>query len=96
MKYYGDGLLGYRDDEVRVSLGWEERGGKTYSSVVSEVCVIRTFVKVRLLGHQKMQAKKRMDNYGNCVLDVFLISMSMCPLYTTSVSCRISCDIDVN
>ena len=35
-----------------------------------------------------MQAKKRMDNYGNCVLDVLLIledsvSMCTCPLYTT-------------
>ena len=62
MKYYGDGLLGYRDDEVRVSLVWEERGGKNYS-VVCEVCVIKTAVKVRLLGHpdqQKCKPKKEL------------------------------------
>ena len=27
-QYCGDGLLGYRDNEVRVSRVWEERGGE--------------------------------------------------------------------
>jgi len=29
-KYCGGGLLGYGDDEVRVSRVWEERGGENW------------------------------------------------------------------
>ena len=40
-KHCGDGLLGYGDDEVRVSHVWEERGGE----VSSEVCVDKSMCK---------------------------------------------------
>ena len=43
-KHCGDGLLGYGDDEVRVSHGWEERGGEV-SSMASEVCVDKSMCK---------------------------------------------------
>jgi len=58
VKYYGDGLLGYRDDEVKVSLVWEERGGKNYS-VVCEVCVIKNCCKSHP-DQQKCKPKKEL------------------------------------
>jgi len=55
-KYCGDGLLGYRDDDVRVShVGGN--GGRT-SSMASEGCMDKACVKARLPDHQKNKPKK--------------------------------------
>ena len=53
VKDCGDGLLGHREDEVRVSCVWEKRG--VYDYMDSEVSWVRACVKVRLSDHPDLQ-----------------------------------------
>ena len=79
--YYGDGLLGSGDDEVRESHVWKERGGET-CSVASEVCMEKGVCECLTAGSPgtaKMQAQKEM------AISMLNTLLGQCVSRTTSV-----------
>ena len=53
-------MLGYGDDEVRVSHVWEEREGRT-SGMASVVCMDRCVWKAGLPDHQDQRCKPNLN-----------------------------------
>ena len=56
-KYFGNGLLGYGDDDAKLSCVWDDRGGSTVSER------IRACVKPKLSDHPDQEAKRKKNGH---------------------------------